>query len=590
MTEGLKIARGLTLPNSYITKATAVLAKRRIGKTYNSSVIAEEFVEQGLPFVVLDPTSAWWGLRASADGKSAGLPVTIIGGEHGDLPLDVGAGRALADLVIEEPGFYVLDLGHWESDSEHRRFAAPFLDRLYRAKAKNRSPLHLFVDEADVFAPQKPQKGDEKMLHNMQAIVRRGGIRGLGTTLITQRAAVLNKDVLTQLDLLIILRTIAPQDQDAVDDYIKRGAAGQRAEIMSSLASLAPGEAWIYGPGEDPPIVQRVQFRKRRTFNSSATPEDQDVIEPRVLADVDLDRLRVRLADSIKKAEEDDPKILRKRITELERKLSDAETALGQAELEVKTEIKTVNVPALEDGEISRLEESLAELENTREQFAIMMNEVAGTAGELGSTIEFAKTLREVALGTITVPAVPPVSDPQRVADRTQWLAQSREVPAMPQTNGSEDGYVPAGLARDILEALASVWPRELNRSQLGAMTGKSAKAGYFANTLSKLRTAGYLVDLTPTQIAFDLVGHPEPKTPAELRDMYRQKLGSGLPLEIFEVLEANPRGLSRQEIAEAVGKSGKAGYFANMLSKVRGLGIVKTEGHVNRLIDELLD
>jgi hypothetical protein len=595
MTEGLKIARGLTLPNSYITKATAVLAKRRIGKTYNSSVIAEEFVEQGLPFVVLDPTSAWWGLRASADGKSAGLPVTIIGGEHGDLPLDVGAGRALADLVIEEPGFYVLDLGHWESDSEHRRFAAPFLDRLYRAKAKNRSPLHLFVDEADVFAPQKPQKGDEKMLHNMQAIVRRGGIRGLGTTLITQRAAVLNKDVLTQLDLLIILRTISPQDQDAVDDYIKRGAAGQRAEIMSSLASLAPGEAWIYGPGEDPPIVQRVQFRKRRTFNSSATPEGQDVIEPRVLADVDLDRLRVRLADSIKKAEEDDPKALRKKIAELEEEIASARQisydlgfqsghANGKAEAGVET--KTVDVPALENGEISRLEESLYELENTREQLALLVTEVAGTAGELGSTIVFAKELREKNLGAVTTSAAPSAPDLQRVVNRMQI----REVPATPVVSGAEDGYAPAGLARDILEALASVWPRELSRSQLGAMTGKSAKAGYFANTLSKLRTAGYLVDLTPTQIAFDLVGHPEPKTPAQLRDMYRQKLGSGLPLEIFEVLEANPRGLTRQEIALAVGKSGKAGYFANMLSKVRGLGIVKTEGHVNRLIDELLD
>ena len=40
----------------------------------------------------MDPKGDWWGLRAAADGKGPGLPIVIVGGEHGDVPLEVGAG------------------------------------------------------------------------------------------------------------------------------------------------------------------------------------------------------------------------------------------------------------------------------------------------------------------------------------------------------------------------------------------------------------------------------------------------------------------------------------------------------------------
>ena len=98
----LKISKELALPLDAITQTFAILAKRRIGKTYTASVMAEEFVANSLPFVALDPTGAWWGLRAAADGKSEGLPVVIIGGDHGDVPLEPTAGKVIADLVLSD--------------------------------------------------------------------------------------------------------------------------------------------------------------------------------------------------------------------------------------------------------------------------------------------------------------------------------------------------------------------------------------------------------------------------------------------------------------------------------------------------------
>lgn len=53
----LKISEDISLPIDSITQTFSILAKRRVGKTYTASVIAEEFVKANLPFVVLDPTA-----------------------------------------------------------------------------------------------------------------------------------------------------------------------------------------------------------------------------------------------------------------------------------------------------------------------------------------------------------------------------------------------------------------------------------------------------------------------------------------------------------------------------------------------------
>src|SRR6266542_3486585 len=112
----LRIAENLALPTEAITKTFALLAQRRKGKTYTASVMAEEMVRASLPWVALDPTGAWWGLRAGRDGeKQGGLRVYVFGGDHGDLPLERTAGKQIADLVVEHPGHYVLDFSHFES-------------------------------------------------------------------------------------------------------------------------------------------------------------------------------------------------------------------------------------------------------------------------------------------------------------------------------------------------------------------------------------------------------------------------------------------------------------------------------------------
>ncbi len=51
---------------------------------------------------------------------------------------------------------------------------------------RNREPLHVVIDEAALLAPQRVQHGGERLLGAMSDLVRRGRVRGLGVSMITQ--------------------------------------------------------------------------------------------------------------------------------------------------------------------------------------------------------------------------------------------------------------------------------------------------------------------------------------------------------------------------------------------------------------------
>src|SRR3972149_5884190 len=117
----LRIASNLSFPKDAVTQTFGLLARRGSGKTYLEMKMTEEFVKAGLQTIFVDSMGVAWGLRASADGKGAGLPITIMGGEHGDVPLVPTAGRVIADLLAREPVTCILDIGEFRKN-EQRRF------------------------------------------------------------------------------------------------------------------------------------------------------------------------------------------------------------------------------------------------------------------------------------------------------------------------------------------------------------------------------------------------------------------------------------------------------------------------------------
>lgn len=366
----LKISDTLSLPIGFVTQTQAILAKRGAGKSYTASVQAEEMLKANQQVVVIDPTGAWYGLRSSADGKGEGFPIVVMGGDHADVPLQPASGELVAQAIVENRFSAIIDISLFRK-AEARRFLIPFLETLYRM---NREPMHLFVDEADDIAPQKPFGDEAQLVGAMEDVIKRGRRKGIGCTLITQRPADLNKSVLTQCQILTALRMTHPKDINAIKEWVGVHGDPEQAHLMiDSLPPLPTGIAWFWSPGwpDAKGYFQQVEIRKRQTFDSGATPKPGEKARaPKVVAKIDLVKLGAAIAETAVQAKANDPKELKSKIADLEKHIVTLNRE--KAQLIVK---KTKEVPLISAGDREVLERLTASL---NKNFA---TEVSGPAG-----------------------------------------------------------------------------------------------------------------------------------------------------------------------------------------------------------------
>jgi len=260
-----------TLPLDLVTRTLAIIAIRGWGKTVAATVIAEEMCESGLPWVAIDPVGVWWGLRANPDGSPGGYPVVILGGEHGDLPLEKSAGAKVAEAVLQDNISCVIDMSS-ESKTTVRHFVAAFCDRLMDLRPE--APRHIFIEEAPELVPQKPMGEQKRSLAAVDRLIRLGRNRGYGATLISQRTATIQKDVLTQCESLLAGRSIGKPDRDAMRDWIAEvvgvPAPTDADKFVGSLSRLASGTGWFWSP-QWLDVFEQIKIRRRNTYHPGET-------------------------------------------------------------------------------------------------------------------------------------------------------------------------------------------------------------------------------------------------------------------------------------------------------------------------------
>ncbi|MBE0568941.1 MAG: DUF87 domain-containing protein [Deltaproteobacteria bacterium] len=558
MTNKIRLADGLCLPLEAVTQTFAILAMRGVGKTHTASVLAEEFCDARLPFAVLDPTGAWWGLRAAADGKGEGYPVTILGGDHADAPLEETAGKVVADMLAEEARPLVLDLSRL-SKGAMRRFVADFAERLYE---KNRDPLHLIIDEADAFAPQKPRPDETRMLGAIDEIVRRGRIRGLGCTLVTQRSAVLNKDVLTQTEVLVALRTAHPRDRAPVLEWMKVHATPEQLrDVEESLAKLPKGDAWVMSAGWLD-LFARVHIRARKTFNSSATPKPGERrIQPAAFARIDPKILQERLSSAIERAKADDPKELRRRIAVLEAELKKAKAAPAPS-------ISEEDILKIRRAATTEVTKQL--LANVREAGEKIQSIVDGIVAGVG----YAGIMHPIKV----TPEKSRIPLEKHRAPRGQRDIPSTRTSSFPSTNegGKQEAGSSRGLGkgeRAILTAIAQ-YPDGAARDQLSVLTGykRSSRDTY----IHRIREAGFVMEgsdgLFVTDAGMSALGpgfEPLPTGDA-LREYWMRRLPQGEAAILKILIDLYPDSAARSLLDDKTGykRSSRDTYLQRLTSR----------------------
>jgi hypothetical protein len=568
----LKISDHLSLPVDLVTLTQAIIAKKGAGKSYCASVQAEEMLKARQQIVVLDPTGAWFGIRSSADGKSDGFPVHVIGGEHADVPLEDSAGEIVAEAIIENRFSAIIDLNMLRK-AQLRRFVTPFLETLYRL---NREPLHLFVDEADDIAPQKPFGDEAAMLGALEDVVKRGRRKGIGCTLITQRPADLAKQVLTQCDALMSLRLSHPRDIDAIEEWVNVHADQKQAkEMIDSLPSLPTGTGWFWCPLWD--IFKKIGIRERTTFDSSATPKvGEKARTPKRLAEVDKQMLGEKIAASVQRVKENDPKELRRRLVAAELQLK------VQAVPEIKEKI--VDRPVLKDGQLDRAEKLLGRLADLFAKVGEVQQQVRAVADDISVAIRKATTPQPITAPTRLTPRVP-IQRPPRVP-----LASPARQP-----NAADSGdFTPNGSQLRVLNAIAwfnSIgveWP---SKSAVGLVAKIKPTGGHFANTVGPLSTNG-LIEYATTGDGIALTGSgvefttPPKEMPTlkvyheAIRAVLQKK--SGASARMFDAIAASGGvDLTTEALGSAVSIEHDGGHFSNSIGPLGTLGLIERKDGV---------
>jgi hypothetical protein len=624
----LRISDDLVLGADLIVSTAGIFATKGMGKSYLAQVMAEEMLAHGQVIVVIDPTDAWHGLRSSADGKHDGYPVVVIGGDHGDLKLEPGGGVQLAEAVVAER-FSCVICTDGLSDMAETKFVREFLDTVYR---KNREPIHIFVDEADVFAPQKAfDVEDNRCIRAMSHIVRRGRKKGIGTTLITQRPAELSASVRTMVDMLFVLGMSHNLDIDAVEKWLrlrkkKQGnnvAFALQEEMIASLDSLQRGDAWVWAPRMK--IHRRFRARAKCTFDSGATPKPgQKIKAPKKLAPVDLQRLGQAMAAAVQRQKDNDPTELRKQVAVLRKELDRVGRGQDRAEanekenhaesIELRTRVavlekelaaakkrKETVVEVIKPADLRRLEALVKKIDEVVQRItgthADLERNLSGLRGEAAKLQEIAGRVAQLRGKKAGVPvdealalaSEPPLSTsftPDTSARGLDSLVRRMQKAANRPTNGHSiapsDGLKPVHLR--FLSAIAwweSIGVPAPDLGGVAFVAGTSTKSSAFDNNRSRLRAGGYIDYPFVGRVALTAAGRaitPPPALPPTneaLHETVFQQLTPVLGRMLRPLIEVYPGELALEDLAKRAGTSTTSSAFDNNRSWLRARGLV---------------
>ena len=575
------------IPNAALDDRLGFIGTSGSGKTYNAGGAIERLLRRKARVVIVDPLGVWWGLRLLADGKTQSpYDVAIFGGPHGDLPLNEHAGALIGETAATMAESCIIDLSQLGTKSAERRFMTAFLETIYR-KATG-EPFHLVVDESDLFAPQKPPKGDETLLNLMEQIVRRGRVKGFIPWLISQRPAVLNKNVLSQVDGLIAFKLTASQDRDALDGWIEGQAdKAQGKAIKDGLPALQVGRGIVWVPGRG--VLNAVTFPAKETFDSSRTPKrGEKQKSAATLKPLDLGALKSRLATVVAETKANDPKALKVMVAE-----KDREIRRLQAELTSKS---TTRPPpdknAIAAAEQRGFEQARKKLNRSAEKaageatsnFISMLEEklqpLIGFAREARAALRSeSRSLADEVKFTPSMPAVPATAPIARSAiARMPTRGRSTTVP-----EGDDAGALTNPM-REVLKSLAwwsAMGHRAPTRAQVAAIAGWKPRGSNLRNRLTELSTAGLIVyprqgtvQLAPAGAA----AAPDPDTSSTLIENIR-RICSKPMLTVFDaILESQSDGVAevtRDELAQHIGWEPGGSNLRNRLTELSVIEVI---------------
>jgi len=530
---------------------TAILGKTGAGKSSVMRLFIEQLLAENKRVCIIDPKGDHYGIKLDATGKHAGYPIMALGDFKDERATDIKisreSGKEIGQLIVEGNRPAVIGFRGW-MPSARNQFWIDFASTVYN---NNKATLYLMIDEAHNFAP-KGKVLDPKIgycIYWTNLIGAEGRGIGLRLTIASQRPQKVHNDLLTCCETLVAMRVTHPADRGAVADWLKEYSNdNERGKlVLTSLSSMKRGEAFVWSPEAE--IFEQKQFPLFKTYDSFAPPPEGKKLQLKGWATVDMKEVRAKLAKVIEKAEETDPKALKKKIIAL------------QADLRKKSHLEATT----DSGQI-------IELKKTAENLRIENKELHKIAANIKSQADkeiksFRNAMIEIEKIVNRFTTLEVIQLPEMKIDKKEWEkysgpAKIRE--GTPTLKTTDDSPLSRGEIK-VLVAIAQNKDEGTGQQELSILTGYKNTSRYeyirrlTAKGLCEMR--GNL--LFPTDAGIDQLPNDfEPiPTGADLRQYWEQRLKGG-ELKLFKVLvNIYPEAISSQELGERTGYKNTSTY-----------------------------
>ena len=255
----------VTLPVVEVLTGRAFLTgKSGAGKSNSASVVAEELLDRGFPLLIVDTDGEYWGLKEEYEILHVGAD------EECDLQVSSEHAPKLAELALEDNVPIILDVSGFLDVDEANALVRETARELFQREKKLMKPFLMLVEEIHEYIPEGG--GLDETGEMLIRVAKRGRKRGLGLAGMSQRPADVKKDFITQCDWLLWHRLTWENDTQVV-----RRVVG--AEYADAVQDLSDGEAFLMADFLEAD-VERVQVRRKRTFDAGATPDLDDFERP----------------------------------------------------------------------------------------------------------------------------------------------------------------------------------------------------------------------------------------------------------------------------------------------------------------------
>lgn len=500
----------------------SLLGKSGSGKTNALFVLAEEVLSLGVPLLVIDPMSAFKNLRQLP------YPVIVVGPRpNTDVRLTLDNAPALAEWFFKERVSLVIDMAMYE-DAEGKEIVVAFLERFWRMVLTQDEdaalqPYAIIVDEAHEFVPQGARTPTAKLLKD---VAKRGRQLNVSVFSATQRAASVDKDFLTQVNLMICLQVAMGLDASVVAE----GMSATQKDVLKIMRKLQKGQALIIGDsdlvdfGDDDYRIAQirqtvVQYRRKvKTADDEAAPTarviDASTLEAlRSAMDVPEQSIRLDPAEEIIR--------LRRRVAELE---AERDALRGREQpITLRPEFKVA--------------------------------EANGFHAERRSVFVLPSAVR---------------SAPEQLP--------------LPTNGGSV--RLNEGCLR-ILNRLADIYPMKVTRVQIATLVGYTATGGTFLTNWGILRRAHYVSEAANWEVwitpqGFAHLGRELPKKPQTheaIMDMWKRVLALREWEMLQKLVEVHPGWLQKAQLASLVGMAFSGGAFNGYLGNLHRNGLIEKSG-----------